>query len=235
MFAEILEENKTTVRCITYLVFLALLAAMFFFPYRNGVKHDLRQARDGILFEETRWGGTQNDLLVKPALGEADYGSVDAEVPEQVMRNMTYRLFRDISNNQYDTYLFGVFSVHKKLNPEDKQKVRDIFKEITGKTAYEVDADFDRMDLDQVMETQNMTEKQARNFLKEDYYKKLANEFAPGNTMTLLFNYEDYMPIRSDLSYREFKELIGEVRHIIGRKTTAYENFAQYGERPAFL
>ena len=164
MFAEILEENKVTVRCITYLVFLALLAAMFFFPYRNEVKHDLRQAREGILFEETRWGGTQNDLLVKPAPGGADYGSVDAEVPEQVMQNMTYRLFRDISNNQYDTYLFGVFSAHKKLNTEGKQKVLEIFKEITGKTAYEVDADFNRMDMEKVMETRNVTGTQARNY-----------------------------------------------------------------------
>lgn len=232
MFAEILQENKVTVRCITYLVFLALLAAMFFSQYRNDVKHDLRQARDGILFEKTRWGGTQNNLLVRPLPGEADYGSVDAEVPEQVMRNMTYRLFRDISNNQFDTYLIGVLPAHKRLNPEEKQKIFEIFKRITGKTAYEVDADFNRMDLDKVMETQNMTEKQARDYLKEDYYKKLADEFAPGNTVTLLFNYEDYMPIRPELSYAEFKELIGEVRHIIGRKTTAYENFSDYGERP---
>ena len=50
--------------------------------------------------------------------------------------------------------------------------------------------------------------------------------------MTRICDYENFMPIRPELSYAEFKELIGEVRHIIGRKTIAYENFAQYGERP---
>jgi ABC-2 type transport system permease protein len=232
MFAEFLKESKVAVRCITYLIFLIALAAMFFSQYWEDVNHDLNLARQGILFEESRWGGTREVLLVKPDPNAASYGSINAEVPEQVMRNVTYRLFRDISNNQYDTYLFGVFAVHEELNPENQQKVLAIFEKITGESPDEVDAAFYRMDLAKVMETRNMDRVQARDFLETDYYKKLSDEFTPNNTMTLLNDYEEYMPVKEDLSYDEFKKLIGEVKHIIGGKAAAYEDLSDYGSVP---
>ncbi|HVI42385.1 MAG TPA: hypothetical protein VM577_17155, partial [Anaerovoracaceae bacterium] len=164
--------------------------------------------------------------------GAENYGSIDAEIPEQVMQNVAYRLFRDISNNQYDTYLFGVFAVHKSLDNEKRQRVLNIFEEITGKSVYQVDDMFGSMDLAKIMETRDLTAKQAKEFLKKDYYKKLADEFTPNHAITLLYNYEEYMPVREDLSYDEFKKLLNELKSIIGRKTADYENLSSYGSVP---
>lgn len=232
MFAEFLKESKVTTRYITYLIFLFSLSAMFFFLYRAEVNYDLKQAQMGILFEESRWGGTQNNLLVKPLPDAESYGSMDAEIPEQVMQNVTYRLFRDISNNRFDTYLFGAIETHKRLDEEERQRVYDIFEMITGQTVYQIDAVFHEMDLAKVVETRDMSVKQAKEFLKEDYYIKLADEFAPNHSITLLYNYEEYIPIQEDLSYEEFKERISEVKSIIGRKTAAYEDLSRYGSIP---
>jgi hypothetical protein len=208
------------------------LAAVFFTQYREEVKSDLQQAKDGILFEESKWGGTKNNLFVEPVSGEERYGAVDAEVPEQVMRNVTYHLFRDTSNNEYDTYLLGVIPAHKRLNSEKRQKVFSLFEKITGQTMYQVDEEFFRMDLAKIMERDgDMTEEQAENFLRKDYYKKLAHEFEPDQQVERLLPYEAYIPIREDLSYDEFKELLGEIKTVIGRKTADYENLERYGAR----
>ncbi len=212
MFAEFRKESMIVIRCAAYWILIAVLTAVFFTQYREDVNYDLKQARSGILFEETRWGGTDNNLLVKPDPDADRYGSVDAEVPGQVMRNVTYRLFRDTSNNEYDTYLFGVIPAHRKLDREERQRVFDIFEKITGTTIYQVDAEFYRMDLAKVLETGDMTEKQARDFLRKNYFKELADEFEPNHRMTLLYEYEEYIPIREDLPIEEFKRLIGEVR-----------------------
>lgn len=232
MFAEFLKESKVTARYITYLVFLIALTAMFFFQYQVDVNYDLKQAQKGILFEESRWGGTQNNLLVKPLPDARSYGTMDAEIPEQVMQNATYRLFRDISNNRFDTFLFGAIETHKRLDYEERQRVYDIFEKITGQTVYQVDAAFHEMDLAKVVEEKGLSVKQAKDFLKKDYYKKLAQEFNPNQSTTLLYNYENYMPIREDLSYEEYKELINEVKSIIGRETADYEELSRYGAIP---
>ncbi len=232
MFAEFLKESKVTIRYITYLIFLIALAAMFFFQYRADVNYDLQQAQKGILFEESRWGGTQINLLVKPLPDAENYGSMDAEIPEQVMQNVTYRLFRDISNNRFDTYLFGAIKTHKRLDTEERQRVYDIFEKITGQSVYQVDASFHEMDLAKVVETRDMSVKQAKEFLKKDYYIKLADEFTPNHGTALLYRYEEYMPIKEDLSYEEFKERINEVKSIIGRKTADYEDLSRYGSIP---
>lgn len=226
-----LKECKITSRAITYLFFCALLAAVFFIQYRPDVGYDLTQSQKGILYENTKWGGTENHLLVKPTPDMGYYGSADAEVPDQVRRNMTYRLYRDMVNNQYDTYRFGVLT-HKNLKYEDRQKVLAIFEKISGRTFYEVDADFYRMDLDKVMVDRNMTEKEAGEYLREVYYKQIRNEFAVGQTTTLLYNYTDYMPVNENLSYDEFKKEIAGLRKIIGGHSDDYANYTKYGSVP---
>lgn len=232
MFTALRREMKIVVRCAAYWIFIVVLATAFFTQYREEVKADLQQAKDGVLFEESRWGGTKSNLFVEPVPGEENYGSVDAEVPEQVMRNVTYHLFRDTSNNEYDTYLLGVIPAHKRLNSEKRQKVFSLFEKITGQTMYQVDEEFFRMDLAKIMERDgDMTEEQAENFLRKDYYKKLAHEFEPDQQVERLLPYEAYIPIREDLSYDEFKELLGEIKTVIGRKTADYENLEHYGAR----
>lgn len=232
MFTALRREMKVVVRCAAYWIFIVALAAVFFTQYRGEVRADLQQAKDGVLFEESRWGGTKNNLFVEPVAGEEHYGSVDAEVPEQIMRNITYHLFRDTSNNEYDTYLLGVIPAHKRLNSEKRQKVFSLFEKITGQTMYQVDEEFFRMDLAKIMERDgDMTEEQAENFLRKDYYKKLAHEFEPDQQVERLLPYEAYIPIREDLSYDEFKELLGEIKTVIGRKTADYENLERYGAK----
>lgn len=129
--------------------------------------------------------------------------------------------------------IYSVFCLFtKKLDPEERQQVYEIFERITGKSIYEVDEDFFRMDLAHVMEIRDFTMDQAMGHLKKEYYKELAYEFAPNRRITRYFDYEESMPIRDGLSYDEFKTLIGEVKDIIGRKTAAYEDFLSYGSIP---
>lgn len=204
MLVALRKENKIIAGCITYWIFIIALTVVFAAQYRQAVESDLNQVRER-------------------------YDSIGAEAPEQVMRNATYQLFRDTSNNKYDTYLFGVIPVHKRLNGEDRQKVFGLFEKITGNTIYQVDERFHRMDLAKIMETEDMTAEQAGDYLRKNYYKKLADEFEPNHRLTRLYQYEDYIPVREDLSYQEFRVLIDEVKAVIGRKTADYENLERYG------
>lgn len=222
-----LRECKITARAITYLVFCIALVSVFFIQYRAEVGHDLTQSKKGILFEASKWGGTENHLLVRPTADMGDYGSVDGEVPEEVQKNMAYRLYRDMVTNRFDTYRFGLLT-HKRLKHEERQKALEVFEKITGQSVYDVDAKFYRMDLEKVM-GRNMTEKEASAYLREVYYKQLKNEFASGQTTTLLYNYVDYMPVKAGLPYDEFKKEIAGLRKIIGGHSDDYTNFAKYG------
>lgn len=205
-----LKECNVTVRAVTYLIFCLVLAAVFFFQYRADVSYD---------------------LLVEPTPDMGNYGSVEAEVPEQVRRNMEYRLYRDMVNNRYDTYNFGILA-HKSLKFEDRQKVLAIFEKIAGESFYKVDAKFYVMDLEKVMADRNMTDKEAREYLREVYYRQLKNEFTAGRTTTLLYHYAEYMPVNESLSYDEFKKEIAGLRKIIGGHSDDYTNFAKYGSVP---
>jgi hypothetical protein len=226
-----LKECKVTAKAGTYLIFCLVLAAIFFFLYRPDVRYDLIQSQKGILFEETKWGATENHLLVKPAPDMENYGSEDAEVPDQVRRNMAYRLYRDMVNNRYDTYRFGILT-HKNLKYDDRQKVLAIFEKITGESFYKIDAEFYIMDLEKVMEDHNLNENQAADYLREVYYKQLRNEFTAGQTTTMFYDYAEYIPVNDSLSYDEYKKEIAELRKIIGGHSDDYTNFAKYGSVP---
>lgn len=232
MLERFLKECRITARNILFLVFCLVLAGMYFSQYREDVNYDLTQAQKGILFEASRWGDTQNNLLVKPTPDMESYGFEDAEVPEQVRRNMTYRLYRDISNNRYDTYRLGMFLTHKSLKFQDRQRMLSVFERIAGESYYQLDARIYRMDLDKILEAGDRNEKQAMNYLRTDYYKQLRNEFVPDHAVISLYDYEKYMPINEELTYDGFKKEIGEIRKIIGGRPAAYENFEQYGSDP---
>lgn len=230
MLDRFLKECKLTARAVTYVIFCVVLAAVFFFQYRADVGYDLTQSQKGILFEESKWGGTKNYLLVEPTPDMGNYGSSNAEVPEQVRQNMAYRLYRDMVNNRYDTYRFGILT-HKSLKYDDRQKVLAIFEKITGESFYKVDSEFYVMDLNKVMAERNLTAKEARDYLRV-YYKQLKNEFAAGQTVTLYYNYVEYMPVNESLSYTDFKKEMAELRKVIGGHSDDYTNFAKYGSVP---
>lgn len=232
MFEQFRKECGITARSILFLILCAVLAGMYFAQYRDDVKEDLVQAQKGILFEETRWGGTNNNLLVKPVPGMEGYGSTYAEVPEQVRRNMTYRLYRDIANNRYDTYRLRFFLTHKSLKFEDRQRMLAVFERITGMSYYELDADIYRMDLKKILDERNMSEKQAKEYLRQEYHKQLRNEFIPDRSVARLYEYENYMPVNENQTYQQFKKGIAEIRKIIGGRPVAYMNFSQYGAEP---
>ena len=88
------------------------------------------------------------------------------------------------------------------------------------------------MDLDKVMAERDMTAKAAMDYLREVYYKQLKNEFAAGQTTTLLYHYVEYIPVNESLSYDEFKKEIAGLRKIIGGHSDDYTNFAKYGSVP---
>lgn len=226
-----LKECRATARTITYVLFCVVLAAVFFIQFRPDVRYELNQSQKGILFEETKWGETENHLLVEPSPDMGEYGSADAEVPEQVRRNMAYRLYRDMVNNRYDTYCFGILT-HKSLKYDDRQKVLAIFETITGESFYKVDSEFFVMDLDKVMDDRDMTAKEARAYLREVYYKQLKNEFVSDQTTTLLYDYVEYIPVNESLSYDEFKKQMAQLRKIIGGHSDDYANFTKYGSVP---
>lgn len=227
-----LKECNTVIRSITYLIYIVALLAMFFTQYSADAADDMKQAQKGILFEDARWGGTNNSLLVKPAPGAEHYGRIDAEKPDQVMRNVAYRMFRDISNNRYQTYSLALILTDKSFDDADQQKVREIFKEISGEAFENLQAEFYEMDLAKVLELFDVTEEEAKDYLENVYYKQLADEFTANHATSLLYHYEEYMPVNEALSYEEFKSLIGEFKTMIGGKTLAYEKLADYGSIP---
>ena len=227
-----LRECNTVIRSITYLIYIVALLAMFFTQYSPDVTDDMKQAQKGILFEDTRWGVTDNNLLVEPSPYAGNYGRIDAEMHTQVMRNVAYRMFRDISNNSYQTYTLGLILTDKSFDVAKQQRVKEIFKDITGESFENVQAEFYEMDLAKVLEQFNVTEDEAKDYLKNVYHQQLADEFAVNHATSLLYHYEEYMPVNETLSYEKFKSLIGEFKTMIGGKTLAYERLEDYGSIP---
>ncbi len=227
-----LRECNTAVRSITYLLFVVALLAMFFTQYSPETADDLKQAQKGILYEDTLWGGTDNSLLVKPFPGATDYGRIDAEIPDQVMQNVAYRMFRDISNNRYQTYALGVLFTDHSFDDAELKRAKEIFKEVAGESFEQVQNKFYEMDLARVMELFPVTEAEAKEYLENTYYKKLTGEFTPNHATSRLYEYEKYIPVSKSLSYEEFKSLVGKFKSMIGGKTVAYERMADYGSVP---
>ena len=227
-----LKECNKVIRSITYLIFIVTLLAIFFTQYWADVTNDLEQAQKGILFEDTRWGATDNNLLVKPSPYAGNYGRTEAEIHAQVMRNVAYVMFRDISNNSYKTNIAGLFYTEKSFSDEKQQKAKKIFMEITGESFETVQARFYDMDLAKVLELFDVTEDDARDYLKNVYYKQLAYEFTSNHSTSLLYQYEEYMSVDDVLSYEKFKSLVGEFKALIGGKTVEYERLASFSSVP---
>lgn len=225
-------ECNAAMRSISYLIFIVALMAMFFTQYWPDVTNDINQAQKGILFEDTRWGATDNNLFVKPSPYMENYGRVSAENYAQIIPNAAYKMYRDISNNNYKTYIFGVFLTDRSFDEKKQKEVKKIFKEITGESFENVQAKFYKMDLAKVQEQRNVSEIEAKDYLKKVYYKQLADEFTVNHSTALLYDYEEYMPVNEDLTEEEFKSLINELKTLIGGKTLDYERLKDYGSAP---
>jgi hypothetical protein len=232
MFDGFLKECKAAVRSATYVLFCIALILMFVLQYRVEVNSDLTQARKGILFEETKWGGTHNNLLVEPTPDMASYGAADEEVPDQVMKHMTYRLYRDVAGNRYEVYHLGLIHSYDSLKFPKQLKLLDIFEKITGQPLADLDAEFYKMDMNKILiDHPDITQKEAQD-IQRAYYKQLKYEFTPNKSVTKYFKYEDYIHVRQDLTYGEFKKLIAEAKKVAWGQSDVYTDFAQYGAAP---
>jgi len=141
-------------------------------------------------------------------------------------------MYRDISNNSYQTYTLGLILTEVSFNAEKQQRVKEIFKAITGESFEDVQDKYYEMDLAKVLEQFDVTEGEAKDYLKNIYYKQLADEFTANHATSLLYQYEDYMQVKQALSYREFKSLIKELKTMIGGKTLEYERLEGYRSVP---
>lgn len=232
MFDGFWKECRSAVRSMTFVIFCIALILMYILQYRAEVSSELAQAEQGTLSFESNWENNYNNLLVQPTPDMASYGSADQEVPEQVMKYLTYRLYRDVAGNNYDLYHLGLIHSYDSLKFPKQLKLLDTFEKITGKPLADLDAEFYQMDINKIMiDNPDMTQAEAQDFQRE-YYKQLKYEFTPNKTVTKYFDYEDYITINPELTYGEFKDLIAGVTKVTGGQSDVYSDFAQYGSVP---
>jgi len=229
----LLKECNTALHSIMYLTFIVALLAIFFTQYWADAAYDLQHAQKGILFEDTRWGATDNNPLVRPSPNEENYGRVEAEQYDQIRRNVAYVMYRNISSNKYQTYVLGLFYKEKSFNEKKQQRAKEIFKEITGGSYNEVRSKFYEMDLAKVLELWDVSEEEAADYLKNKYYKELNDEFTPNHATSLLYDYEEYMPVNKQISDEEFIVLVDKFKTLIGGKTLEYERLMNFSSAPA--
>lgn len=127
-----LKECGGVMRSILYIVYVGAIALFFFTQFAGGVGEDIAE-RDST---EPSYHSTP---LKIPQPGQDSYGSDPAEIPEQVMPNVTQELIQQHASNRYPTYPAGFIRVAR-LGDADQAAVEAIIERVTGLTVEGLDA-----------------------------------------------------------------------------------------------
>lgn len=164
-----------------------------------------------FLFYVTQYATDTSDeisLLIKqPRESDAEYGHRYAEIPDQVMSELTGSLYREYQANRYSSYPFG-FIKYVKLNEKEQARVAEIFREATGYTVEEYN-----------------------DFLIYEYNKQkdeFGGDFDEEFGSMILEGYTVSTPIAETMTYERFKELMFQMEEMVGAGSF-YSNFQRYG------
>lgn len=119
------KECRQISKSIIYLVFIGVIVLFYVTQIGDSIGSDIREARQPSVYN-------YDNPLMKPPARAKDYGSREAEIPEQVMPGAIASLVQEYTSNQYAAYPFGFYK-SVKLSEDDQAKLANIITEITGK------------------------------------------------------------------------------------------------------
>ncbi|MNI02578.1 ABC-2 family transporter protein [compost metagenome] len=119
-----LTECRQTSKSMIYFVFIGVMLLFYFTQLSDFAGSDIAEVQNASGYN------IQNPLM-KPPPDADNYGSVEAEIPEQVMPAALNQLLSEYANNEYTTYPVGFYK-NVKLSQKQQEKVAAIVKDITG-------------------------------------------------------------------------------------------------------
>ncbi|MBT2290259.1 ABC transporter permease [Paenibacillus albidus] len=119
-----LTECRQTLKSIIYFVFIGVMILFYFTQLSEFAGADIAEVQHPS-------GYNSRNPLMKPPPDADNYGSREAEIPEQVMPAALNQLLSEYANNQYTTYPVGFYK-NVKLSQEKQEKVAKILQDITG-------------------------------------------------------------------------------------------------------
>ncbi|KWX86542.1 hypothetical protein AMQ83_18345 [Paenibacillus riograndensis] len=119
-----LTECRQTSKSMIYFVFIGVMLLFYFTQLSEFAGSDIAEVQNPS-------GYNSQNPLMKPPPDADNYGSVEAEIPEQVMPAALNQLLSEYANNEYTTYPVGFYK-NVKLSQKQQEKVAAIVKDITG-------------------------------------------------------------------------------------------------------
>ncbi|WP_334077560.1 ABC transporter permease [Paenibacillus sanfengchensis] len=120
----LLQECRQISKSIIYFVFIGVIVLFNVTQIGDSVGSDIREAQHPSEYNS-------KNPLMKPPANTENYGTREAEIPEQVMPAAIDSLVLEYEDNQYVTYPIGFYK-NVILSQEEQTKIASILKEITG-------------------------------------------------------------------------------------------------------
>lgn len=206
-------EIKRVIKSLIYILFLVIVILFSLVQYNDEYLDDLTAA------SSAKASNTFHPFIL-PNSSMTSFGTIQEEIPEQIMPSVISTLLYEYRNNEYTTYPYGVV---KRLRLSDEQQVRieDVINEVTGMDVNTLIAQYDSWRID-------------NSSLQPDGVTYVLHEDA---------TYSDAIPIL--INYEEFLNLMNELNTMLGgmssynhasfsllsqREMTQKEALAQYHE-----
>lgn len=119
-----LKECRQISKSLIYFVFIGVIVLFNVSQIGDSVGSDIREAQHPAEYNS-------NNPLMKPPANAKNYGTKEAEIPEQVMPAAVESLVLEYGDNQYVTYPIGFYK-NVKLSQEEQTQIAAILKGITG-------------------------------------------------------------------------------------------------------
>lgn len=128
-----LKECKAVLKSASYILFVIAVILFYYFQIGTLVPDNIENASKTSQSSESQ----EYNPLIKPVEGLDFYGTKAAEIPEQIMPVIIFRLSSDIEKDNFSTYPFG-FHRSVTLNESELSEMKKIVEFCTGKSYNEV-------------------------------------------------------------------------------------------------
>ena len=98
-----LKECKAVLKSASYILFVIAVILFYYFQIGTLVPDNIENASKTSQSSESQ----EYNPLIKPVEGLDFYGTKTAEIPEQIMPVIIFRLSSDIEKDNFSTYPFG--------------------------------------------------------------------------------------------------------------------------------
>lgn len=127
-----IKECKLICKSMIYFAFVGVIFIFYITQIGSTVSSDIQEAKNNEDY------APENPLMEPPSDAQ-NYGTKQAEIPEQIMPQALISLVAEYSANSYTTYPIGFYKTIRS-NADEQQRISEIIKEITGCAPEELEA-----------------------------------------------------------------------------------------------